>query len=345
MNTQSPPTPLLQVADLRVHLHTHQGAVNAVRGIDFTLHRGETLGLVGESGCGKSLTALALMGLLPDAAQASGSILLDGQELVGLDDRALCRLRGNRIGMVFQEPMTALNPVHRIGDQVAEPLRLHRGMGRAAARREALALLERVGIADAARRLDAYPHQFSGGQRQRITIAMALACGPDLLIADEPTTALDVTVQAQILVLMRELQRDFGTAIVMITHDLGVVAGPCDEVMVLYGGQVMEQGSAEAIFYKPSHPYTAGLLAAVPRLEGGDAPMIAIPGAPPNMARLPTGCPFAERCVMALTQCESVRPVLGAAGHDAQVLRACHLSFDDVTQGLQRLKSGQGAVP
>jgi oligopeptide transport system ATP-binding protein len=180
--------------------------------------------------------------------------------------------------------------------------------------------------------------------RQRVMIAMSLLCEPDVLIADEPTTALDVTVQAQILILMRELQRDFGTAIVMITHDLGVVAGLCDEVMVLYGGQVMEQGQAEAIFYKPSHPYTAGLLAAVPRLEGGDAPMLAIPGAPPNMARLPVGCPFTERCTMALPRCNAERPVFGPAVHDASVLRACHLPIEDVTQNLQRLKAAQGVA-
>ena len=333
MNTQSPPTPLLQVADLRVHLHTHQGAVDAVRGIDFTLHRGETLGLVGESGCGKSLTALALMGLLPDAAQASGSILLDGQELVGLDDRALCRLRGNRIGMVFQEPMTALNPVHRIGDQVAEPLRLHRGLGRAAARREALALLERVGIADAARRLDAYPHQFSGGQRQRITIAMALACGPDLLIADEPTTALDVTVQQQILDLISDLVAERGMALILISHDLGVISQNADRMLVMYGGSVVESGPTEAVFATMAHPYTRGLFAArpqlVPRRPGERTRLATIAGTVPELAHLPAGCPFAGRCGFTMDACHTTPPppvplgALGAlgAGHMARCIR------------------------
>ena len=330
MNTQSPPTPLLQVADLRVHLHTHQGAVDAVRGIDFTLDRGETLGLVGESGCGKSLTALALMGLLPDAAHASGSILLDGQELLGLDDRALCRLRGNRIGMVFQEPMTALNPVHRIGDQVAEPLRLHRGMDRAAARREALALLERVGIADAARRLDAYPHQFSGGQRQRITIAMALACGPDLLIADEPTTALDVTVQQQILDLISDLVAERSMALILISHDLGVISQNADRMLVMYGGSVVESGPIEAVFSTMAHPYTRGLFAArpqlLPRSPGERRRLPTIPGTVPELDRLPAGCPFAGRCGFTVDACHTTPPPpvpLGSvdAGHMARCIR------------------------
>ena len=330
MNTQSPPTPLLQVADLRVHLHTHQGAVDAVRGIDFTLHRGETLGLVGESGCGKSLTALALMGLLPDAAQASGSILLDGQELVGLDDAALCRLRGNRIGMVFQEPMTALNPVHRIGDQVAEPLRLHRGLGRAAARREALALLERVGIADAARRLDAYPHQFSGGQRQRITIAMALACGPDLLIADEPTTALDVTVQQQILDLISDLVAERNMALILISHDLGVISQNVDRMMVMYGGSVVESGSTASVFSAMAHPYTRGLFAARPHLgavhaHGQRLRLSTIAGTVPELVDLPAGCPFAGRCSYTVDAChqEAPAPTLVATDADGDHIVRC----------------------
>ena len=328
MNTQSPPTPLLQVTDLRVHLHTHQGAVDAVRGIDFTLHRGETLGLVGESGCGKSLTALALMGLLPDAAQASGSILLDGQELVGLDDRALCRLRGNRIGMVFQEPMTALNPVHRIGDQVAEPLRLHRGLGRAAAHREALALLERVGIADAARRLDAYPHQFSGGQRQRITIAMALACAPQVLIADEPTTALDVTLQRQILDLIAELVAERHMALLLISHDLGVMARQVRRLLVMYGGSVVESGPTADIFQTLAHPYTRGLWAARPHWGVAYAPgarpqLPTIAGTVPDLLDLPAGCPFAGRCAFTADMCHTTAPppTLLADGHTVRCLR------------------------
>jgi oligopeptide transport system ATP-binding protein len=336
---------LMEVKQLGVQFQTPDGVVSAVNGIGFTLDRGKTLGIVGESGSGKSQSVLAIMGLLAANGRATGEVLYNGKDLISMPVADLNRIRGNRVAMIFQDPMTSLNPYLTVERQMTEVLEFHKGMSRREARAKAIQALDAVKMPEAARRIMMYPHEFSGGMRQRVMIAMALLCEPDVLIADEPTTALDVTVQAQILMLMRELQRDFGTAIVMITHDLGVVAGLCDEVMVLYGGQVMEQGSAEAIFYKPSHPYTAGLLAAVPRLEGGDAPMIAIPGAPPNMARLPTGCPFAERCVMALTQCESVRPVLGAAGHDAQVLRACHLSFDDVTQKLQRLKAGQGVGP
>ncbi|MDB5912485.1 MAG: putative type dipeptide/oligopeptide transport system, ATP-binding component, partial [Ramlibacter sp.] len=213
---------LLEVKDLSVQLQTHRGPAYAVRDVSLTLDRGDTLGLVGESGCGKSITVMALMGLLPDDARVTGSILFDGQQLVGKPEREMCELRGDRIGMIFQEPMTALNPLHTVGRQVAEPLRLHRGLSAADARQEAIALLDRVGIPDAARRIDAYPHQFSGGQRQRVTIAMALACGPDLLIADEPTTALDVTIQRQILDLIRELVAERGMALMLISHDLGV---------------------------------------------------------------------------------------------------------------------------
>ena len=321
MNTQSPPTPLLQVTDLRVHLHTHQGAVDAVRGIDFTLHRGETLGLVGESGCGKSLTALALMGLLPDAAQASGSILLDGQELVGLDDRALCRLRGNRIGMVFQEPMTALNPVHRIGDQVAEPLRLHRGLGRAAARREALALLERVGIADAARRLDAYPHQFSGGQRQRISIARALATEPEFLVCDEPTSALDVSVQAQVLNIMKDLQRQRHLTYLFISHNLAVVRHVSDQVGVMYLGRLVELADKHTLFDTPRHPYTRMLLDAIPKMHDTGKARTPVQGEVPNPLNPPPGCAFNPRCPHVNERCRTERPQLLTLGG---IRIACH---------------------
>ena len=301
---------LLEVSNLRVRLHTHQGAVDAVRGIDFTLHRGETLGLVGESGCGKSLTALALMGLLPDAAQASGSILLDGQELVGLDDAALCRLRGNRIGMVFQEPMTALNPVHRIGDQVAEPLRLHRGMGRAAARREALALLERVGIADAARRLDAYPHQFSGGQRQRISIARALATEPEFLVCDEPTSALDVSVQAQVLNIMKDLQRQRHLTYLFISHNLAVVRHVSDQVGVMYLGRLVELADKHTLFDTPRHPYTVMLLDAIPKMHDTGKARTPVQGEVPNPLNPPPGCAFNPRCPHVNERCRTERPQL-----------------------------------
>ena len=258
--------PLLEVTNLRIALATPYGMVDTVRGIDFSLTAGGTLGLIGESGCGKSLTALALMGLLPEGASVSGSMRLGGQELVGLGESALCALRGNRIAMVFQEPMAALNPLHRVGDQVAEPLRIHRGWSRRRARDEARALLERVGIADAARRMDGYPHEFSGGQRQRICIAMALACGPDLLVADEPTTALDTEVQAQILALLAELVAERGMALLLISHDLAVVAQHTTNMLVMYGGTVVEAGPTQEVFARMAHPYTRGLLAARPVL-------------------------------------------------------------------------------
>ena len=337
---------LLEVKQLGVQFQTPDGVVSAVNGINFTLNRGQTLGIVGESGSGKSQSMLAMMGLLAINGSATGQVLYQGQDLISLPTADLNKIRGNRVAMIFQDPMTSLNPYLTIERQMTEVLEFHKGMSRKDARVKAIQALDAVKMPEAARRITMYPHEFSGGMRQRVMNAMSLLCEPDVLIADEPTTALDVTVQAQILILMRELQRDFGTAIVMITHDLGVVAGLCDEVMVLYGGQVMEQASAEAIFYKPSHPYTAGLLAAVPRLEGGDAPMLAIPGAPPNMAKLPKGCPFTERCTMALSQCGTVRPNLVPAEHDVKVLRACHLGIEDVTMNLQRLKAQaqQGAL-
>ena len=342
---------LLDVQNLGVQFETPDGLISAVNGINFTLNRGETLGIVGESGSGKSQSVLAMMGLLASNGKATGKVLYQGQDLISMPTADLNRIRGNRVAMIFQDPMTSLNPYLTVERQMTEVLEFHKGMSRKDARVRAIAALDAVKMPEAARRVSMYPHEFSGGMRQRVMIAMALLCEPDVLIADEPTTALDVTVQAQILILMRELQRDFGTAIVMITHDLGVVAGLCDEVMVLYGGQVMEQGgaeqaSAEAIFYQPSHPYTAGLLAAVPKLEDGDAPMLAIPGAPPNMAKLPAGCPFSERCAMALPHCATVRPTFAPASHDAAVLRACHLNIEEVRMHLQRLQSQlQTATP
>ena len=317
---------LLEVSGLRISLPTRRGRALAVRGLDFSLARGDTLGLIGESGCGKSLTALALMGLLPEGAQASGSIRFDGQELLGLDDRALCRLRGNRMAMVFQEPMTALNPVHSIGRQVAEPLRLHQGLTARQAHAEAVALLERVGIAQAAQRLDAYPHQFSGGQRQRIAIARALACGPDLLIADEPTTALDVTLQRQILELIRGLVAERGMALVLISHDLGVIAQTVRRTLVMYGGTVVESGPTRAVFGAQAHPYTQGLFAARPqfgaaRVPGARLPTIA--GTVPELADLPPGCPFAGRCPRTIAACHAALPPAVALGadHEARCIR------------------------
>ena len=260
------------------------------------------------------------MGLLPERARASGSIRLDGQELLGLPDAALCRIRGQRMAMVFQEPMTALNPLHRIGDQVAEPLRLHSGLGRAQARGQAQALLERVGIANAAQRMDAYPHQFSGGQRQRITIAMALACGPDLLIADEPTTALDVTIQQQILDLISDLVAERNMALILISHDLGVISQNVDRMLVMYGGSVVESGPTASIFAAMAHPYTRGLLAARPQLAPRTAQPVrlsTIAGTVPELVDLPAGCPFAGRCAFTAQACHHTRPEATLVAQDA----------------------------
>ena len=315
--------PLLEVSDLQVCLPTARGLACAVRGAGFTLERGDTLGLIGESGCGKSMTALALLGLLPDGASVTGSIRFDGQELVGQPDAALQRLRGNRIGMVFQEPMTALNPLHRIGRQVAEPLRRHRGLGARAAEQEALALLERVGLPDAAQRIHAYPHQFSGGQRQRITIAMALACGPDLLIADEPTTALDVTLQQQILDLIASLVAERGMALLLISHDLAVVAQTVRRTLVMYGGTVVESGPTAAVFAQRLHPYTQGLWAARPQLGTRRARLATLAGTVPELPDLPPGCPFAGRCDFTIGACFTTvpPPTQLPGGHTVRCIR------------------------
>ncbi|MCC2633145.1 MAG: putative type dipeptide/oligopeptide transport system, ATP-binding component [Ramlibacter sp.] len=315
---------LLEVNDLSVELQTHRGPAYAVRNVSFRLERGESLGLIGESGSGKSITAMALMGLLPENARVTGSIRFEGQELVGKPERDMCALRGDRIGMIFQEPMTALNPVHAIGDQVAEPLRLHRGVSRPEARKQAIALLDRVGIPNAARRIDAYPHQFSGGQRQRITIAMALACGPDLLIADEPTTALDVTIQQQILDLIRELVAERGMALMLISHDLGVIAQNVRRMMVMYGGSVVESGHTTEVFARRRHPYTLGLFGARPGLRHVKGQrLVTIPGTVPELVDLPKGCPFAGRCRFTIPECNAglPPPVEVGPGHHARCIR------------------------
>ena len=321
--------PLIQVRNLSVQLQTQRGPADAVRDISFSLDRGETLGLIGESGCGKSITALSLMGLLPDNAVVRGSISFDGQELLGLPDETLCGLRGNRIGMIFQEPMTALNPVHTIGHQVAEPLRLHRGASRADARNQAVALLDRVGIPHAAKRFDAYPHQFSGGQRQRITIAMALACGPDLLIADEPTTALDVTIQGQILDLISDLVQERGMALILISHDLGVIAQNVSRMMVMYGGSVVEAGPTATVFAHMAHPYTRGLFGARPRFGAArGARLTTIAGTVPELVDLPQGCPFSDRCTFAIAQCKAQRPLPSELGelHSSSCFRLAEVA-------------------
>jgi peptide/nickel transport system ATP-binding protein len=312
--------PLIAVEGLGISLNTSRGRAQAVREVSFTLRRGETLGLVGESGCGKSITALALMGLLPDSAVVSGSIRLDGGELVGLTDPDYCRLRGNRISMIFQEPMTALNPMHTIGRQVAEPLRRHKKLSAAQAREQAIALLDRVGLPDASRRVDAYPHQFSGGQRQRVTIAMALACQPDVLIADEPTTALDVTIQRQILDLIADLVEERGMAMILISHDLGVIAENVRRMMVMYGGTVVESGTTEQVFSRIGHPYTQGLFRARPRLGAKKGTRLTtIAGTVPELADLPDGCTFADRCPLVIERCHAALPAAFDVGGDHRV--------------------------
>ena len=293
-----PEAPLLSVEDLRVQFWTGSGTVHAVNGISFDIGPGETLGIVGESGCGKSVTALALLGLLPRAGRVrSGSARFDGRDLLQLRQRALRRLRGREIAMIFQDPMTSLNPVLTIGRQIREPLETHFGMNRKAASARAAELLDRVGIPSPDARLSDYPHQFSGGMRQRAMIAMALACRPKIMIADEPTTALDVTIQAQILALLRELVAEERTALVLITHDLGVVAGMCERVNVMYAGMFMETGSADQLFASPRHPYTLGLLQSVPRLDAARRSRLQpIEGAPRDMLQPPSACPFQPRC-------------------------------------------------
>jgi len=301
--------PLLQVTDLRVSLPTSRGMAQALRGVSFSLARGQTLGLIGESGCGKSLTALALMGLLPEQARVSGSIRFNGAELVGMAESHWCRLRGARIGMIFQEPMTALNPLHPIWKQIAEPLQLHQRMGAEQAKERALALLERVQLPRARERLQAYPHQLSGGQRQRVMIAMALACGPDLLVADEPTTALDVTVQKEVLALIRQLVREDGMGLLLISHDLGLMQEQVDRVMVMYGGSVVEQAATLELFAQRAHPYTQGLFAARPRLGLARGTRLAtISGSVPELMDLPEGCAFSDRCPMAVPACLAAPP-------------------------------------
>jgi peptide/nickel transport system ATP-binding protein len=307
------PTPVLEVEDLAVTFSRRgEQPTRAVDGVSFSVAAGETIGLVGESGCGKSVTSLAIMGLLPRrGVEVGGSVRLDGQELVGADDRMLRRLRGADMAMVFQDPLSSLNPTVPIGTQVTEVLLEHRDMDRRQAAGEAVDLLDKVGIPDPNRRLKEYPHQLSGGMRQRALIAMALACSPRLLIADEPTTALDVTIQAQILELLKSLVAERDTALVMITHDLGVVAGMCERVNVMYAGMFMATGSADRLFAQPRHPYTLGLLQSVPRLDAGRRQkLMPIPGAPRNMLSPPSECPFAPRCRYEVEQSRQQVPPL-----------------------------------
>jgi peptide/nickel transport system ATP-binding protein len=318
---------LLEVDNLQTHFRTPDGVNRAVDGVSFHVEEGETLAIVGESGCGKSVTAMSILRLVPEPpGKIAGAIRLEGRDLLTLDDRAMRDIRGNDISMIFQEPMTSLNPVLSIGRQLGETLRLHQGLDAAAAQRRAVEMLNLVGIAEPVRRLAEYPHQMSGGMRQRVMIAMALGCNPRLLIADEPTTALDVTIQAQILDLMAELKRRVGAAIVLITHDLGVVAEVAERVMVMYAGRKVEEAPVAALFRTPRHPYTQGLLGAVPKLgsslEGNDTKLTEIPGSVPSLKARIAGCAFAGRCPRVTELCRQVAPALEAKapGH----LVACH---------------------
>ena len=315
--------PVLQVRDVRTRFRTQGGGmVHAVNGISFDLHEGELLGVVGESGSGKSVTMLSLLKLLPmpPAEIVSGQALLDGEDLLALDPARLRHVRGAKVGFIFQDPMASLNPVLSVGYQLAEPLRTHLGLGRRAARRRAAALLEGVGIPAAESRLSDFPHQFSGGMRQRVMIAMALACDPKVLIADEPTTALDATIQAQILDLLQRLRRERGMAIIWITHDLGVVAGLADRVMVMYGGQAVERADVRSLYARPQHPYTRSLLRALPKVDGGGRGerLVSIPGQPPTLLHAPDSCPFAPRCAHAFARCHEENPTLAPVtdGHE-----------------------------
>jgi peptide/nickel transport system ATP-binding protein len=332
---------LLEVRDLRTSFRTDDGIVKAVDGVTFSVERGKTLGIVGESGCGKSVTCLTIMGLNnPRNSTSSGEALFNGENLLEMSTRRLRDLRGNDIAMIFQDPMTSLNPVHSIGKQLVEAVMLHRDVTKKAARSRALELLSAVGIPRAERRIDDYPHQFSGGMRQRVMIAMALINEPDLLIADEPTTALDVTTQAQILKLMTTLQDEFDTAIIMITHDLGVVAEIADDIVVMYAGKVAEEGTVDEIFTRPHHPYTWGLLGSLPRIDADVERLVQIQGQPPSLLNPPKGCRFHPRCPYVMEICKSQQPALLPVSNEPNHLQACHLDEETKDGEAAKLLAG-----
>ncbi len=338
--------PLLELRDLKTYFYTDEGVAKSVDGVSYKILPGETLGVVGESGCGKSVTALSIMRLIPDPPGkiAGGKILLKGQDLTTLPEEQMRKVRGKRIGMIFQEPMTSLNPVFTIGDQIAEAVLLHQGVGKREAWARAIEMLERVKIPSAARRVEEYPHQMSGGMRQRVMIAMALSCDPELLIADEPTTALDVTIQAQILTLMRELQQKYGMSVLLITHDLGVVAQTAHHVAVMYAGKVVEYGSTRELFKNPRHPYTVGLFQSIPKLGHLRRRLDVIPGRVPSALEFPKGCRFNNRCPFAKERCSSEEPPLREIGSGSEHHTvACHYADEVSPAAWEKLSAGAAA--
>ncbi len=337
-------TTLLSVRDLRAHFDTDDGRVQAVDNVSFDVHRGDVFAVVGESGSGKSVTAMSILGLIPTLQVETGEILWKGENLLDMDEHQMGAIRGGEIAMIFQDPLTALNPVHTVGRQVGEMARIHEGLSRKDAMKRAIEMLDLVGIPEPAKRAHQYPHEFSGGMRQRAMIAMAVTCNPDLLIADEPTTALDVTVQAQVLEALLAIKNELGSAIMLITHDLGVVAGLSDRVMVMYAGRQAEVGTVDEVFYQSRHPYTLGLLGSIPRLEVDESePLIPIPGSPPSLINRPSGCPFHPRCAFREVpgRCDQEVPELrrvsstdhAAACHFAETL--ADVSLDDLRQRLE----------
>ena len=333
--------PLLEVRDLKTHFRTDDGIVKAVDGVSFTVEKGKTLGIVGESGSGKSVTCLTIMGLNAKRNTiTSGEALFNGEDLIRMPSKRLRDIRGNDIAMIFQDPMTSLNPVHTVGRQLVEAIQLHRDVSKRQAKARALELLKAVGIPRADRRIDDYPHQFSGGMRQRVMIAMALVNDPDLLIADEPTTALDVTTQAQILELMNRLQREFGSAIIMITHDLGVIAEIADEVVVMYAARVAEKGTVDQLFKRPHHPYTWGLLGSLPRLDADTDRLVQIQGQPPSLLNPPRGCRFNPRCPYVMSICKKEEPQLRPISGEPEHLQACHLDEQTKDREAAKLLAG-----
>ena len=321
---------LLEVNNLEVKFDTPDGVVNAVNNVSFSLDEGKVLAIVGESGSGKSQTVFAMTGLLDHNGKASGSVKFNGQEILNLPNNDLNSIRAEKIAMIFQDPMTSLNPYVRVSDQMTEVLIHHKGISKSDAIKQSIIMLDAVKIPDASNRIRMYPHEFSGGMRQRVMIAMSLLCHPKLLIADEPTTALDVTVQAQIMHLMADIQKEFGMSIILITHDLGVVAGNSDEMLVMYGGEVMEIGQTDRLYENPTHPYTQGLMSAVPRLDDSSERLITIPGNPPNMMLKPIGCPFSPRCQYTQESCSSQMPELLMVDKNVHY-RACHVAVKELT--------------